>query len=41
MAYDELQAAIMPDGTLLLEWVSVVGKINKQQSILQNEIYEQ
>lgn len=41
MAYDELQAVIMPDGTLQLEWMSVAGKMAGQQSILQNEIYEQ
>ncbi len=41
MAYDELQAVIMPDGTLQLEWMSAVGRINRQQSVLQNEIYEQ
>jgi superfamily II DNA or RNA helicase len=41
MSHDELQAVIMPDGTLHLEWVSVVGKINRQLSTLQNEIYEQ
>ncbi|WP_136809621.1 DEAD/DEAH box helicase [Desulfosediminicola flagellatus] len=40
MAYDELQAVIMPDGTLQLEWMSVTGKMAGQQSILQNEIYE-
>ncbi len=41
MAYDELQAVIMPDGTLQLEWMPVAGRINRQQNILQNEIYEQ
>ncbi len=41
MAYDELQAVLMPDGTLQLEWMSVAGRINRQQGILQNEIYGQ
>lgn len=41
MSYDELQAVLMPDGTLQLEWMSVSVKINGQQSILQNEIFEQ
>lgn len=40
MAYDELQAVLLPDGTLQLEWVAVTGKISGQQSLLQNEIYE-
>jgi len=41
MSYDELQAVLMPDGALQLELMSVSGKINQQQSTLQNEIYEQ
>lgn len=40
MAYDELQAVLMPDGALQLEWVSVSGKMSNRQNLLQNEIYE-
>jgi non-specific serine/threonine protein kinase len=40
MAYDELQAVLLPDGTLQLEWVAVTGKISGQQRLLQTEIYE-
>ncbi len=38
MAYDELQAIIMPDGSLQLERVSVPGRMSKPQSLLQNTI---
>ena len=41
MAHDELQAVIMPDGTVQLEWVPVAERINRQQSLLQSEIYKQ
>ncbi|MCP3889740.1 MAG: DEAD/DEAH box helicase [Desulfobulbaceae bacterium] len=38
MPYDELQAIIMPDGSLQLERVSVPGRMSKPQSLLQNTI---
>ncbi len=40
MAYDELNAVMMPNGTIQLEWAPAAGRINKH-SDLQNEIYEQ
>jgi superfamily II DNA or RNA helicase len=41
MAYDELQAVMMPDVTIQLEWVPAAGRIGKHSELLQNEIYEQ
>jgi superfamily II DNA or RNA helicase len=41
MPYDELQAVLMPDGRLQLEWMPVTRKIKSQQSILEKEIYAQ
>ncbi len=41
MAYNELNAVVMPDGAIQLEWQSVTGRINKHVELLQNEIYEQ
>ncbi len=38
MACDELNAALMPDATLQLEWQPVAGKITKPSELLQNEI---
>ncbi|MCK5231701.1 MAG: hypothetical protein KAR13_15620, partial [Desulfobulbaceae bacterium] len=40
MSYDELNAVMMPNGTIQLEWAPAAGRINKH-SDLQNEIYEQ
>ncbi len=40
MAYDELQAVLMPDGSLQLERVSVTGRMIQAQSLLQNTIDE-
>lgn len=41
MSYDELQTVVLPDATLQLEWVSVAGKIDRQKSILQNQIFDE
>lgn len=41
MTQNELNTAILPDGTIQLEWVSANGKITKNSELLQNEIYEQ
>jgi superfamily II DNA or RNA helicase len=37
---DELDAVMMPDGTIQLEWVPAAGKISKYSELLQNEIFE-
>ncbi|MCB2181262.1 MAG: DEAD/DEAH box helicase [Desulfobulbaceae bacterium] len=41
MAYTELNAVMMLDGTIQLEWLPATGRINKHSELLQNEIYEQ
>jgi non-specific serine/threonine protein kinase len=41
MPHDELQAVLMPEGRIQLEWTPVARKISSLQSILQKEIYEQ
>ena len=37
----ELDAALMPDGTILLEWTAASGEIGKQREMLEREIHEQ
>nr|MBF0222665.1 DEAD/DEAH box helicase [Desulfobulbaceae bacterium] len=41
MTQHDLTAAIMPDRTLLLEWLPAAGKLNKLSELLQNELFEQ
>jgi non-specific serine/threonine protein kinase len=39
MQHDQLDAVMMPDGTIQLEWVPASGRIQKQSELLQNEIH--
>jgi len=36
----QLEAVMMPNGTILLEWGPATGRINKHSELLQNEIHE-
>ena len=40
MASQKLDAVVMPDGTIQLEWMDGAERINQQSEISQNEIYE-
>ena len=40
MSYERLEAALMPLGTIQLEWVGSAERIDQDSSILQNEIYQ-
>jgi len=40
MSYNELNAVIIPDATIQLEWGTAPGKINQPADHLQSEIYE-
>ncbi|MCL4492761.1 MAG: DEAD/DEAH box helicase, partial [Nitrospirae bacterium] len=37
--YQELQAAVMPNGSILLEWADTEERINKSRHLLQQEIH--
>ncbi|MEA3332665.1 MAG: ATP-dependent helicase, partial [Pseudomonadota bacterium] len=40
MSYNQLNAVVMPDGNIQLEWGTTPGKISQSGENLQNEIYE-
>ncbi len=40
MLDQELEAVVMPDGSVQLEWNSKTGRTNKSSSLLQREIYD-
>ncbi len=40
MTYQKLDAVLMPDGTIQLEWLAAADRINQQSRLLQQEIYE-
>ena len=40
MVHKELDAVMMPDGTIQLEWAPAFGRIYKHGELLQNEIHE-
>ena len=40
MSHAELEAVVLPDGTLQLEWIGSSGKLSNATDILQNTIFE-
>ncbi|MEA1923288.1 MAG: DEAD/DEAH box helicase [Pseudomonadota bacterium] len=40
MSYNQLNAVVMPDGNIQLEWGTTTGKISQSGENLQNEIYK-
>lgn len=40
MTYEKLDAVVMPDGSIQLEWLTGADRIGQQSKLLQQEIYE-
>jgi hypothetical protein len=38
--YQELNAVVMPNGSIQMEWTNIGEKINRSQHLLQQEIFK-